>query len=196
VHGTGALAHAAGDGGVANRWRRGGKTLSAAKLVVAFAGFCDWVRHLAPGERARILLLGPDREQARIAFDYIVGLLESDPRLARLIAHRTRGKIQLTNRVTIEVATSSFKTVRGYSTAMVVCDEVAFWRSEDSVNPAGEVIAALRPALATLPGSLLLALSTPYAKTRAPRGLHAPLGPGRRRGPGLARAIGTDESHS
>ena len=144
--------------------RRGGKSFLASMIVVGFATFVDWTQRLAPGEVARILLLAADREQARIALNYVIGLLESDFRLARLIVSRTRSRIQLMNRVMIEVATSSYKAVRGYSTPLVIADEVAFWRSEDSVNPAGEVIAAIRPALATLPGSLLLAMSTPYAK--------------------------------
>jgi hypothetical protein len=46
-----------------------------------------------------------------------------------------------------------------------LCDEIAFWRSEDSANPAEEILAALRPAMATIPGSLLLALSSPYKRS-------------------------------
>jgi len=45
----------------------------------------------------------------------------------------------------------------------VIADEIAFWRSDDSANPDYEIIAALRPALATLNGRLI-ALSSPYAK--------------------------------
>ena len=64
----------------------------------------------------------------------------------------------------IEVATCSHRTTRGYSFAAVIADECAFWRDESSANPDAEVIAAIRPGLATLPGSLLIGISSPYSR--------------------------------
>lgn len=46
-------------------------------------------------------------------------------------------------------------------------DEVAFWRSDESANPDTEIIAALRPAMATVPGAVLLCASSPYARRGA-----------------------------
>jgi hypothetical protein len=47
----------------------------------------------------------------------------------------------------------------------VLCDEVAFWRSDEtSANPDVEILRALRPGLASIPGSMLLIASSPYAK--------------------------------
>ena len=57
--------------------------------------------------------------------------------------------------------------MRGYTLAAGICDELAFWRSEDAANPDFEVLAALRPAMATIPGSLLLCASSPYARRGA-----------------------------
>jgi len=45
-----------------------------------------------------------------------------------------------------------------------VCDEIAFWDDPDSANPDVEVVNALRPGMATVPGALLLAISTPHAR--------------------------------
>jgi hypothetical protein len=84
--------------------------------------------------------------------------------LARLIERRTADAIDLTNGVTIEVHTASFRSVRGYTVVGAVLDEVAFWRSEDSANPDREIVEALRPAMATVPGALLVAISSPYAR--------------------------------
>jgi hypothetical protein len=65
----------------------------------------------------------------------------------------------------IEVATASFRTSRGYSFAAVLADEVAFWRSdESSANPDIEIMRALRPGMASIPGSILMLASSPYAK--------------------------------
>jgi len=59
---------------------------------------------------------------------------------------------------------SSFRTVRGYTVVAALLDEAAFFRSEDSANPDVEILDALRPAMATLPGAVLLVASSPYAR--------------------------------
>ena len=67
-------------------------------------------------------------------------------------------------RINVEIVTSSYKATRGYSLIAVLADEIAFWESETSANPAGEVLTAVRPGLATT-GGLLLGISSPYSKT-------------------------------
>ena len=57
--------------------------------------------------------------------------------------------------------------MRGYTLLACVCDEIAFWRSEDSANPDKEIIAGVRPGLASIPSSLLLCISSPYARRGA-----------------------------
>lgn len=48
-----------------------------------------------------------------------------------------------------------------------LCDEIAFWRPDDSANSDKEILAALRPAMATIPGAMLLCASSPYARRGA-----------------------------
>ena len=73
--------------------------------------------------------------------------------------------ITLSNRVVIEIGTASFRTTRGYSFAAVLCDEIAFWQQDEtSANPDVEILRALRPGMASIPGSMLLLASSPYAK--------------------------------
>ena len=143
--------------------RRGGKTNAAASRAVYDAAFNDYTDRLAPGEVATVMVLAADRKQARSCFRYISGLMHSNPMLERMIVREDREAIELSNRTTIEVHTASFRAVRGYSIACAICDEVAFWRSEDSANPDFEIINALRPAMATLNGRLVV-LSSPYSK--------------------------------
>jgi hypothetical protein len=45
------------------------------------------------------------------------------------------------------------------------CDEIAFWRSEESsLNPDKEILIAVRAGMGSIPGAVLLIASSPYAK--------------------------------
>ncbi len=147
--------------------RRGGKSLIAALVAVFLAFFRDYSKFLAPGERATVMVIAADRRQARAVFRYITGLIEHVPMLGNMVESRTREAIELTNRVTIEVHTCSYRAIRGYTIAAAVCDEIAFWRSEEAANPDVEVLNGLRPGMATIPGALLLSISSPYARRGA-----------------------------
>ena len=109
-------------------------------------------------------MLAADRKQARSIFRFTVGLLKAVDMLADMIEDETADTITLNNRVVIEIATASFRVTRGYSFAAILADEIAFWRSDDSANPDQEIIAALRPGLATIPSSMMLLASSPYRK--------------------------------
>jgi hypothetical protein len=147
-----------------NSGRRSGMTFVSALVAVYLACFRDYRPYLAPGERAMVLVIATDREQAGILFRYLRAFLNEVPMLAAMIEAERADAIDLTNRVTLAVATCSYRTVRGVTLAACICDEIAFWRV-DGANPDREVLTALRPAMATIPGSLLLAISTPYART-------------------------------
>jgi hypothetical protein len=139
--------------------RRAGKSQVAALLAVYLACFRTYKR--SHGERLIGMLVAGDRDQARNLKDYISGLLKASPLLQSLIVKELTDEIELTG-ITIRVVTSSYKAVRGYSCAFVICDEVGFWERADSSNPAAEVIRALRPTLLTTNG-LLICLTSPYA---------------------------------
>ena len=144
--------------------RRGGKSFVAALTAVYLACFKDYRQFLSPGERAIIMLLAHDRNQAGVIFRYILGILRSVLLLAQMIAAERAEEIDLINSVTISVYTASFRTTRGVTIAAALCDELAYW-SVEGVNPAKEILTALRPAMVTIPGAKLLCLSSPYART-------------------------------
>lgn len=141
--------------------RRGGKSQAAALIAAFEAAFQDHRDKLAPGEWATVMLLAADRNQARTLLRYVRGLFEH-PMLKPLVERDTASGLELVNRCAIEVHTASHKAVRGYTLAAVICDELAFWMSEGA-SPDVEVLAALRPALATL-GGKLIGISSPYAR--------------------------------
>ena len=131
------------------------------------ACFRDYSQYLAPGEVATVMVIAADRRQARVVMRYIVGFLESIALLRPMIVRRTQDTFELTNRVVIEVHTANFRAIRGYTIIAAICDEIAFWRSEESANPDTEILNGLRPGMATIPGSLLLCISSPYARRGA-----------------------------
>jgi hypothetical protein len=136
-------------------------------VAVFLACFRSYADILAPGELGTVMVLAADRQQARNVFGYITGLVDSVTWLADMVTIRRKESLELANGINIEVHTASYKSVRGYTAVAVVADETAFWRSEDSANPDTEVLNALRPAMATVPGSVLLAITTPYSRRGA-----------------------------
>jgi hypothetical protein len=147
--------------------RRSGKSFTLALVAVFLGCFHDYRQFLSPGERGTILIIATDRKQARVIFRYIRAMLTQVPMLAKLVEREMAEAFELTNNVVIEVATVNFRTVRGYTVIAALLDELAFWPTDDSANPDSEVIAAIRPAMATIPGAKLLCASSPYAKRGA-----------------------------
>jgi hypothetical protein len=143
--------------------RRAGKSRILALIAVYLACFCCWADRLSLGERGTLLIVATDRRQARVIFDYIRGFLGAVPSLDAMITRETAEVIELSNGIAIEVATASFRTIRGRTLIAALFDEAAFWRSDDSANPDIEILQAVRPSLATT-GGLLLVASSPYAK--------------------------------
>jgi hypothetical protein len=144
--------------------RRAGKSFVLALTAVYLACFHEYRQHLAPGERGTIVVIAADRRQARAIFRFVSGLLNNVPMLRRMIERETADTFDLTNRTTIEIHAASFRSTRGLTLIAALLDEVAFWRSDDSANPDREILAALRPAMVTIPGAMLLCASSPYAK--------------------------------
>ncbi|QKK02740.1 MAG: hypothetical protein HND55_08825 [Pseudomonadota bacterium] len=142
--------------------RRGGKSHIAALLAVFEACFRDHSENLSPGEVATVFVVAADRRQARVVMRYVEGLIDGNPMLARMVTKRTTESVELSNRTVIEVGTCSIRALRGYTLAAAILDEIAFWYS-DGAKPDREVVASIRPALATL-GGPLIALSSPYAR--------------------------------
>lgn len=146
--------------------RRGGKSFIMALVAVYLACFEEYRQFLQPGERATVAVIAADRKQARVIMRYVRGLLTRIPMLKRMVERETAEGFDLTNAVTIEVSSASFRATRGYTFAAILADEIAFWRTDEAaVNTDTEVLTALRPGLATIPTSVLICASSPYARS-------------------------------
>jgi hypothetical protein len=159
-------------GGFTEAWlvvgRRGGKSIMLALIAVFLACFVDWTAYLNRGERGVVLVVAADKKQARVIFRYVRAFLTRTPLLAPLIERETMDTLDLTNGLSIEILAANYRTVRGYSLVAALLDELAFWRSDDgAANPDTEILAAIRPAMASIPGSMLLCASSPYARRGA-----------------------------
>jgi hypothetical protein len=141
--------------------RRAGKSFIVALLAIYLSLFREY--RLSPGEVGTLIILAADKKQARVIKRYVAGLLRSAPLLKDEIVCETAESIELRNGLVIEIFAASFRSTRGYTAIGVIAEELAFWRNEDSANPDTEIIAALKPSLATT-GGLLIALSSPYAR--------------------------------
>jgi hypothetical protein len=148
---------------------RGGKSRIAALVAVYCSCFRDYAGVLAPGEVGTFALVAADRRQARTILRYVNGFLDNVPMLSRMVVSRTAESITLSNRVVIEVHTASWRTLRGYTLVGFVGDEISFWRNEGegAANPDSEILSGVRPGMATVPGAVLLAISSPYARRGA-----------------------------
>jgi hypothetical protein len=148
--------------------RRAGKSFLLAVVAVYLATCRDWRPYLGPGEVGTIMLIARDRKQARVFKRYVHGLLHAVEMLRRLVVAEDSEGITLANRVTLEIHTASYRSTRGYTIIAALLDEIAIWPTdEDSAEPDVEVINAIRPGMATIPGAMLLCASSPYARKGA-----------------------------
>lgn len=144
--------------------RRGGKSRISALIAVYLTCFRDHQPHLSPGEVGTLPIIAADRKEARTVMRYVKGFLDA-PALRGRVRKELTESIELAGRVQIEVHTAGFKAVRGYTCIGAICDEIAFWDTGgEAANPDREVLAALRPGMASIPGAILIGLSSPYAR--------------------------------
>jgi hypothetical protein len=147
--------------------RRGGKSRAVAALLVYLATMIDYHSQLTPGERGVVLCLARTQEQAQVVLEYVAGIIDNAPMLAKMVIRRAADSLTLFNcgaTIVIAVRAASFRSVRGMTCVAAVADEIAFWQAEDgSANPDTEILRAVRPALLTTRGPLI-AISSPYAR--------------------------------
>jgi hypothetical protein len=147
--------------------RRGGKSRAVAALLVYLATMVDYCALLVPGERGIVLCLARTQEQAQVVLEYVAGLIDNAPILAKMVIRRAADSLTLFNRgatIVIAVRAASFRSIRGLTCVAAVADELAFWQAEDgSANPDTEILRAVRPTLLTTRGPLI-AISSPYAR--------------------------------
>jgi len=134
------------------RWpRQSGKTRTLAQLSIWHASF---------NMDHTILLVAPSERQSVNLRDEIHNLLGYIPRGARrsLISRATRTRIYFRNGSRVVALPNSEETIRGYKAHLILVDEAAFFRNDESI-----LRHVMIPMLATTGGRLILS-STPWGK--------------------------------
>ncbi|MFQ5810617.1 MAG: hypothetical protein ACE5JM_13455 [Armatimonadota bacterium] len=144
--------------------RRGGKSQVAALIATYLATLRDWRPFLGPGERAHVVVIAQSLRAGRVPLGYIRAFFRDVPTLRQEIMAERADELDLRNGVTIGVWPCTYRSTRGLTIAAAVLDEVDFWWQE-SINAAEEVVASIRPAMASLPHPKLIAISSPYTPT-------------------------------
>jgi hypothetical protein len=143
--------------------RRSGKSDKLAANIAIYEAFFRNHR-LSPGETGVVLLLAQNMRQAKVVKGYIEGKIEKSPVLKQHVVAKRAQELELDNGITIAIHPASFRSIRGLSVVCCICDEIAFWWTEDTyANPDVEVVRAARPAMATFPHGKLVLVSSPYA---------------------------------
>lgn len=155
--------------------RRGGKDSLASLIIAHAAALFDGKRReiagitlpaLRRGERATVFCLAKDRDQSRIALDYVRPFFQDIPELAAMVVRETRDGFELANGCDIIIGTNDFKGIRGRAVLIAVLDEVAFYKDETSASPDTELYAALKPGMLTLKDqAMLIGISSPHKKS-------------------------------
>jgi hypothetical protein len=138
--------------------RRAGKSSTLCRLAVAVALWGDW--SVPPGDVAVIPFVSVDRDEASARLRTIAAILR-----ALGVSFDERGdELELRDkRLVFRVVTGSVRGTVGFTSVAVFADEMARWESRDTAaNPAREVMASLRPTMATQPSAFEVAVSSPW----------------------------------
>lgn len=145
--------------------RRSGKSRIAACIGSFEAVLAGHQNKLAPGECGVVPVICPTKQQGRIVRDYLRAIFDCELFANEVVGETKQGFELAGGKVRIEILAGDFRTVRGYTTLAVICDEIAFMGLDEEarVRSDTELIRAVKPSLATV-GGKLIAISSPYAR--------------------------------
>jgi hypothetical protein len=145
--------------------RRSGKDSAASVPAAHAAAVFEPSDTVRGGERPLVMYLAAERDQAKTILSHTRDYYATIPPLKAMVTRETQWGFELRNMVDISITTSDYRAIRGRTVLCAILDEVAFWRDDTSANPDIEVFRALRPALATLPDSMLIGITSAYRRT-------------------------------
>lgn len=145
---------------VARVGRRGGKSSTLCRLAVLLALAVKWP--IPPGDIGFVVFVSVRTEDANARLTTIEAIL----RALGVAFRRSDATIYLEDRpIAFRCLPATVAAASGPTSIAVIADEVAKWRNADgTANPASEVLATLRPTLATMArhGARIVLSSSPF----------------------------------
>lgn len=144
--------------------RRGGKSSTLCRIAVLESLFGDHV--IPPGDVGVVAIVSVSMREATERLRTIRAILDAfDIGYDRKVT----SEIRLTSRpVVFRIFAATQGAVSGFTAICIICDEVSKWMNEDTgANPAAEVLAAIRPTMATMPHARIFLSSSPLGMTDA-----------------------------
>ena len=81
---------------------------------------------MVPGKTRMVLILARDRDQSKIVFGYIAGIIKAVPALRAIVVTWRQDEIELNNGIVIAVKASDFRSVHGVTLVETIADGVVF----------------------------------------------------------------------
>jgi hypothetical protein len=143
--------------------RRARKSAIAA-LMAVWAGGKDYTAHVAPGERPWIPILAKNRDDAQQIKRFADSILAEMP---WLLLESKSEEIHLATGVDLVIRAARITAGRSRACPFAALDEVAFFPTDEAASPDSEILRGIRPGMATIPGAMVVGLSSPYARRGA-----------------------------
>lgn len=145
--------------------RRSGKSTICALLAVFYAVWGEWEKFVSKGEQPKIFVVACNKEQSKIIIGYVKAILHLTPFLKSMIKKSLSESVELKNGIEIVVKPASWRSTRGFTVGLLIMEELAYWRfEEESANRDKEIYTAIKPAMTTIKNSLIIGISTPFAR--------------------------------
>jgi phage terminase large subunit-like protein len=143
--------------------RRGGKSSTLCRVGVVEALFGEY--HIPPGDIGVVAIVSVNIKQAAERIRNVEAILKAIGMKRDTDYRRVGDTIELVHRpVKFEVFSATTMASVGFTAICVICDELAIWRNEQTgANPAEQILAWLRPTLATQKSARMFLSSSPFS---------------------------------
>lgn len=146
--------------GVIRAGRRAGKSSTFCRLAVVEGLYGQHA--IPPGDVGVVAFISTTRDEANQRLRTVKAILD-----ALGVKYRPcDGGVELVDKpIAFKVYTASISGVSGFTGVLIVADEVSKWKDNDTgSNPASEVLASVRPTMATQKNARIILSSSPMGR--------------------------------